>query len=392
MIHNDVLSQLQLLVKTSAPPLLEISQQELELPQLVPGQKVPAHVIASLPNGRFEVLIADKTLDMNLPRNTQAGDTLELVFVSPKPRLTFVLASDLSAVAKPLDPGTTKSPVTLSETARFLGGLLEKTLPGQADKLDAGKLNPRGEAVSTLAKSAPVSAGLPADIPKFAQALREAVSQSGLFYESHQAQWVSGQRLTAELFSEPQGRLSPAMQGQNGMVEHRALSTPLPGGATSHMTEPLSAQIQSQTPSSASSLQDSMGAKPLQPAHPDTLPIVRQQIEALDSRQILWQGQVWPGQSMDWTIEERAAREQGSSDAQANWQTQLHLVMPQLGEIGARLALHPTGLRLQLDAPDEATAKLFAREAPSLQQALESAGLSLIEMNIHRTDEQARQK
>lgn len=379
MIHNDVLSQLQLLVKTSAPPLLEISQQELELPQLVPGQKVPAHVIASLPNGRFEVLIADKTLDMNLPRNTQAGDTLELVFVSPKPRLTFVLASDLGAVARPLDSGSAKSPVTLSETARFLGGLLEKSLPGQADKL-----NPRGEPLSALAKSAPVSAGLPADMPKFAQALREAVSQSGLFYESHQAQWVTGQRSTAALFQEPQGRLSPAMPGQTGTAETRPVNAGFATAQSAPVTETSSAQTQNPV---TSNMPDALGAKPLQPAHPDTLPIVRQQIEALDSRQILWQGQVWPGQSMDWTIEERAAREQEGAEAQASWQTQLHLVMPQLGEIGAKLALHPSGIRLQLDAGDETTARLLEREGKSLQQGMESAGLKLVEMTIRRTDE-----
>ena len=91
MIHNDVLSQLQLLINTSAPPLLEVSQQQLALPQLTPGQRVPAHVMANLPNGRFQVLIPDKALDMNLPKNTQPGDTLELVFVTENHRLTFIL-------------------------------------------------------------------------------------------------------------------------------------------------------------------------------------------------------------------------------------------------------------------------------------------------------------
>jgi hypothetical protein len=126
MIHNDVLSQLQLLIKTSAPPLLEVSQQQLEVPQLTPGQKVPAHVVANLPNGRFQVLIADKALDMNLPKNTQPGDTVELVFVTEKPRLTFILASDLGAVAATANAANAKPQVSLSETARFLGGLLEK--------------------------------------------------------------------------------------------------------------------------------------------------------------------------------------------------------------------------------------------------------------------------
>jgi hypothetical protein len=356
MIHNDVLSQLQLLIKTSAPPLLEVSQQQLEVPQLTPGQKVPAHVVANLPNGRFQVLIADKALDMNLPKNTQPGDTVELVFVTEKPRLTFILASDLGAVAATANAANAKPQVSLSETARFLGGLLEKAAQPEAAQTKA----------ANIAQTAPLLSGAPGKALDFAQSLRGALTQSGLFYESHQAQWVAGQRPISDLLHEPQGRLSPAAANQaNPNVNPSEL-------------QQSSTLLQNQN--------DALSSKPLagvQPAHPETLPIVRQQLEALDTRQVMWQGQVWPGQAMDWRIEERSAREQGGGDIeQPEWQTSLHLVLPQLGEISARLILHPQGIRIQLGAAESTAVKLMTEQRLALQQGMESSGLQLAEIKV----------
>ncbi len=447
MIHNDLSTQLQLLLKTSAPPLLEVSQQQLELPQLVPGQKVPAHVIANLPNGRFQVLIADKTLDMNLPRNTQPGDTLELAFVTARPRLTFVLASDLANAASTGNAANTASTVarpqvSLSETARFLGGLLEKITQPET----------RQAAASNIAQVAPLLSGAPAKTLDFAQALRGALTQSGLFYESHQAQWITGQRPLTDLLREPQGRLSPAaaslMQLEPGREKTSHLNTPLPSvsdetpaSQNQHdalfsgkplavaqppaMPETRAAELQAvysprahgivredapshisttgtpgikpdepqQTPVLPQNQNDvSSSGKPLastQPAHPETLPIVRQQLEAIDSRQVMWQGQVWPGQTMEWQIEERNARAPGSEMIMPEWQTSLHLMLPQLGEISARLTLQPNGIRVQLDATDPASASLLAEQRTALQQGMASSGLQLVEMKVSHEHQEA---
>ena len=35
-----------------------------------------------------------------------------------------------------------------------------------------------------------------------------------MFYESHQSQWVLGQRPVSDLLSEPQGKLSAALRGE----------------------------------------------------------------------------------------------------------------------------------------------------------------------------------
>jgi hypothetical protein len=177
---------------------------------------------------------------------------------------------------------------------------------------------------------------------------------------------VAGQRPISDLLHEPQGRLSPAAANQaNPNVNPSEL-------------QQSSTLLQNQN--------DALSSKPLagvQPAHPETLPIVRQQLEALDTRQVMWQGQVWPGQAMDWRIEERSAREQGSGDIeQPEWQTSLHLVLPQLGEISARLILHPQGIRIQLGAAESTAVKLMTEQRLALQQGMESSGLQLAEIKV----------
>jgi cytochrome c biogenesis protein ResB len=155
----------------------------------------------------------------------------------------------------------------------------------------------------------------------------------------------------------------------------------------------VNAQVMEQRQQQLSNLQhaiDTQSSKALssgQIAHPDTLPLVRQQLEVLDSRQVAWQGQVWPGQTMDWKIEERSAREQSSEMAMPEWQTSLRLVLPQLGEITAKLTLHPQGIRIQLDASEPASAKLLAEQRVALQQGMETSGLQLVEMKVrHETE------
>ncbi|MDO9067998.1 MAG: hypothetical protein Q7W05_06040, partial [Deltaproteobacteria bacterium] len=197
MIHNDVLNQLQLLIKTSAPPLIEVAQTPLEEPLWVPGQRLTAMVLANLPNGRFQVQVGDMALDMNLPRNSQPGDQVELTFVSNQPRLTFALTRDLPAAAGSNLPVDAKPQVTLSDSVRYLGALLQK-ISDQAET-QAAPLN----------KTAPLLPAAPSDIKEFATSLRNTLSQSGLFYESHQAQWVAGERRLTDLLQEPQGKLSP---------------------------------------------------------------------------------------------------------------------------------------------------------------------------------------
>lgn len=347
MIHNDIQNQLALLIKTSAAPLIEVAQDATQTPQWVPGERLPAYVLANLPNGRFQVQVGDQILDLNLPRNSEPGQKLDLTFISATPRMTFALASDL-AQALPSNSG-----VTLSETAKFLGALLQR---GNA------------ETVSTpAAKATPILPGAPPALPQeFASALRNAVSHSGLFYESHQAQWVSGERSLNSLMQEPQAKLP--------MVQAAAVPTATSAAAPQ--------QAENAKPAVTDIAQTAINNASRDVVHPQAMPIVHQQLDTLDTRQILWQGQVWPGQHMDWQIEEDGARHADYDDEAPRWHTRLHLELPSLGGVTARLAIDGGRIRAELNAERDDSASLLRGELAQLVNAMEASGLKVAGMAV----------
>lgn len=421
MINNDVANQLQLLIKAVAPPLIEVADTPLEAPQWVPGQRLQAVVLASLPNERFQVLVSDHELDMNLPRNTQPGDKLELTFVSAQPRPTFVLTSDLP------QPQGVQSDAKLSQAARFLGALLRGDVPAAA-KDQAGD----------VARAMPILSGPPNDVPELAGRLGKALSQSGLFYESHQAQWVAGQRPLAQLLQEPQGQLSPRLlQGEVAAksvlqelttgLDKNQLASALTSDRLSSAPaqEDVAPKSISQAPASGlekyqlvsalasdrqpvqlsqgdvapkSAVQEAVagveknqlasalfpGAVPArEQVHPQTTGLVQQQLEVLDGRHVVWQGQVWPGQSMEWRIEERdARREENAPGGDSEWQTSLRLQMPRLGNINAVLGLTPKGVQLKLTANASATAAVMKDRQEDLRKSMEASGLKILSFAV----------
>lgn len=342
MIHNDIQNQLQLLIKTSAPPLVEVAQHAAEVPQWTPGQRLPAHVLASLPNGRFEVKVGDQILDLNLPRNTQTGDTLELTYIASSPRLTFALTRDLANTLP------ANSPVSLSDTAKFIGSLLQK-----------------GVEAGHAAKNAPVITAPPSDPADFSQSLRQAVSQSGLFYESHQVQWLSGERNLASLLQEPQGRLSPLV----GQAEAPKQNVP---GAAIRSGDAATLQASGLLTDQATT----------DPVHPQAMQIVQQQLQTLDSRQIVWHGQVWPGQEMQWEIEEDAAHRGDDEQAAASWHTRLNLQLPSLGGVSAKLAFVNGTIQLDIAAGNAASVDRMRSAQAALAECFTASGLPLAGVSI----------
>lgn len=334
MIHNDIQNQLALLIKASAPPLIEIADGPVETPQWVPGQRLPAHIIASLPNGRFQVEVGNQMLDMNLPRNSEPGQTIELTFISSQPRLTFALTQQL-AHALPPDSG-----VSLSEAAKFLGALMQRGSSSLAS-------------MATLQGVAPIISGPPVNTADFAAALQAAFSRSGLFYEAHQAQWVAGERTLAHLLQEPQAQLPPLTQSA--------------GKATTASGPSLDMARAEGTPTEKTSL----------PVHPLAQPLVQRQLESLDHGQVLWQGQVWPGQEMRWEIREDDAGRRGSEDTPEIWMTRLHLDLPQLGGVTAQLAVNSGNVRIDFVVERDATVDRLRDALGDLARAMEVSGLKM---------------
>lgn len=228
-------------------------------------------------------------------------------------------AADAAAFAQ-----TGSAQTILSPTAKVLSNVLSLAM--------SAPNTPNG--IVAAAPLAPAPGAAPAQL---AAALQDSVARSGLFYESHVAEWAAGRRPLAELATEPQ------MQ--------RAFAGAVP-------------------------TEDTAAAQ-----------LVNLQLQTQEQARVVWQGQVWPGQDMHWEVQrdERDAADDARPDGEAaepGWRSSLHLRFPLLGEIGARLYMSGDQVHLQLDAGDSKVGELLRERSGELGAAMEAAGISLSSFNI----------
>ena len=306
-----------------------------KLPELSIAQRYQASIDTRLPNGSFKVLVNGHEMQMNLPENVRTGDQLNLLLVSKEPRLKFALLSitpNPAGVTHSSQLPTTLSGIAteadLSKAGLFLGNLTQepnKSLPSPP-----------------LISNTPLLSGPPINSQQLPGLLKQALSHSGLFYENHQAQWVAGKMTSEQLSQEPQSKLTP--------LTSASLNTPI-----------------------AVTMLSSSDA----PVHPQSLTIVQQQLNLLETGQLTWRGEVWLGQSMEWSITDQPPSGRESSDPQ-QWQSRLRLTLPRLGEVVATLELNQDGLKLAIRAQDEATLSLMRNDQQPLSEAMTTAGLKVL--------------
>jgi hypothetical protein len=314
--------------------ILASATQDAKLPQVQIGQKVAAKVEAQLPNGNFKVRIENQPLQMNLPAGTKAGDTLDLVLLTREPRLTFKL-----------DQTQNLPQSELSQTGRLISQLLP----------DPSKQT------APMAGAKPVLPSPPQESGQLAQALQNTLSKSGLFYESHQAQWVMGQRPLEQLLQEPQN----VQTAQPAPAEIK-LQGQLTQQSAAHMAKG-SADV------SELKIKDSV------------LPVVKQQIQTLESQEFSWNGQIWPGQNMEWQIREEEDQHRGGSSeetAQRAWYSRLRLALPNLGQIDANLRLSGSGVQISFQVAKPQTQNSLKMQMNRLQDSLQANGVNLLSSTV----------
>ena len=107
------------------------------------------------------------------------------------------------------------------------------------------------------------------------------------------------------------------------------------------------------------------------------LPLVHQQLDAVATQNFIWQGQVWPGQTMEWEIEDPAAEGRSTDEPEDNWNSTLRLTLPRLGGVEARLHLTPAGVAMRLIADNDTTRQALADAEARLADALAAADVPL---------------
>ncbi len=326
MLPTNLSNALKVLTRSDKPLITSSASSKLAV-----GQQVQGTVGTQLKSGAYNVAVAGETVQMRLPAEIRSGELINLRVVATSPQLSL----SLLATSNPLS-----TQEQIGATARLLADLAD--LPGK--KVPIQQLG--GTAVWPSHDSAP-------DSKQLASALRDALGNSGLFYESHQAEWVQGGRSTAQLLVEPQNRLFDLVPkfelNQSTLDAQHAVTT-------------------SPHSEAAKQVAQTMVAKEL-------IPLVQQQLHAMETHQLTWIGQVWPEQQMQWEIqgEEPHAR----NEQERRWHTELELDLPKLGDVHAKLAFSAQGLELRLQAGDTATLQLFERAMPALRAALAQADIAV---------------
>ncbi|MCC2956992.1 flagellar hook-length control protein FliK [Massilia sp. IC2-477] len=334
-------------------------------PQL--GKALHGEVLAKLTDGSFVVKVANIPARMQLPAGAQVGADVPLTLVSVNPRPTFQVGTGANPVfseagpplPKGADPG--KAPLAMREGAapqsgaavgraaallqagaagagaQSLGAEANNTTLSQAGKTIGGVLAAAQKAELPLSAAlgrTPVVAAAGADAASIATGLQQAVGKSGLFYESHVAEWAQGARPMAELNAEPQQQL--AREGVRQL-----------------------------------------------PTDPATAQFINLQLATQEQAQLAWQGNLWPGQPMRLEVQ-RETREghEEAGEPETSWHSRLRLHFPELGELDARLTLTGGRLQLQFAAGSADTAALLRRHVGSLAGALEAAGTQLAGFDV----------
>ncbi|MFL9869675.1 flagellar hook-length control protein FliK [Paraburkholderia fungorum] len=292
--------------------------------------------------------------------------------------------------------------------------------------------NPAGTAAAAGTAATANVAAAQVPVAALAAALEQTVGQSGLFYESHLAQWLAGQSTPAALAGEAQNKLvaaaaqlplnwaSDADQAASSNASSRqgmgaAANGPAngaqDGNAAARMPSIQTAQAARFVAGEvlASSLSDLNG----QPAHaslrgaavqaddsgspqnsqsmaaavhPATVPLVRQQLDLLATGQFRWTGEAWPGAKLDWTVEQegdewdRSGGGMASEDDQP-WRTRLTLSLPTLGTVDADLTLTGSRLIARVQASPVGAARL-SMQGEDFRQRLAAAGIELHGLTI----------
>jgi len=325
------------------------------------GQTLRAEVLRRLDDGSYVVRVGDSAARMPLPQGAQVGQQLPLTLVSLDPRPTFQLGTGKNTVYAEAGPAFAhlegKEPAALARSGALAAQIsAAAALPGAAGDGAGASISPAGkllgEVIAAAAKAGaqdgaaavartPLLAAPSGDAGQLASALQHGLERSGLFYESHLAEWARGVRPLGDLALEPQARM------------------PSP-------TRPA-------------------------PLDPDTAQLINQQLGVQEQGRVAWQGPLWPGQALHWEVERKdddpsgGGGQQDGAGAEAGpaWQSRLRLRFAGLGEVNAQVVLSGQQLHIRLDAlaPD-ACARMQAQQA-RLAAALEAAGTPLATLAIH---------
>ncbi|WP_300335701.1 flagellar hook-length control protein FliK [Accumulibacter sp.] len=378
MISPEGANRIQPAADLALRPALPAQQITDKLVGMVAGQRLLAEIQAMLPNGTYRALINQRSVTLALPFAARSGDAIELEVAESDGKLTLAVVARGTAEAGKASGEAAAT--TLSRT----GQLISNLLGGGRD----GKSKPTALALNG---NQPLAAGAPNNAQDLVPLLRQAIVQSGMFYEAHQAEWVEGRYTKAQLLQEPQGKLAPGttagQQASAGGASGNVVRAAADGAPALGATGEAANRTATITPAPAA--QSAPRAQLAQPIAQQLQGLVQQQLEAFASQNFSWHGQAWPGQQIHWEIDNEPNGRAHDDDhgGTGTWQTRLRLTLPRLGEVDARVHIQGQQMKLSMIASDAATRDLLRSQTEMLRGQLEQAGLALAALGVAAPDE-----
>jgi len=271
------------------------------------GQLYEAKVLEKISDADFLVKVDETILRMPLGNAGQVGQTLSLRYLQSQPTPTFLLSQPQLNLEE--------EPVSVSQTAQLIHHLLKEA---------------SAEGASTRYQATGVVTQHPNNPQIMAQDFKQAISQTGLFYESHLSEFEQGERSLSAIMQEPQN----------------TQKTPL---AT----------------------------------------LVSQQLNVLENQRFSWSGEVWQGQKMQLDVYQTSENIQNERQSSASSlsedhpiQSEMTLHLPKLGKINAKLSLVGGRLSVNLQAEQNGTQQTLNQQRPQLAAAIEKNGQALDALTV----------
>ncbi|NHZ99213.1 flagellar hook-length control protein FliK [Massilia sp. CCM 8734] len=365
------------------------------------GKSMQVAVLSRFNDGTFLVRVAGEQARMSLPQGAEAGTEVPMTLISITPRPQFRLDTGQPAQLPGQAPGAPQLPLPAGAAAPERTAapppVLPQAQPAPQEGKGAAAANMAGRATSlaaTLLGKSPMTASadlpsldantLPARIsstgqllarildighppsgkapaitgaaplinPKngapqaaeLARKLEQSISGSGVFYESHVAEWADGKRPLSELQREPQMQQAMATPGAR------------PASAAAELA---SAQL------------------------------INLQLTTQEQARVSWQGQLAPGQQLQWEIHKDAPEQRGrgaGDDSAPVWRSGMRLRFPLLGEIEATIVTSGDKVHIELRTASAGTGEALRARAGELTSALDVSGTALASLII-RTQE-----
>jgi hypothetical protein len=120
----------------------------------------------------------------------------------------------------------------------------------------------------------------------------------------------------------------------------------------------------------------------------ESVHMINLQLNTLEQQRVVWQGELWPGQPIEWEISEELphGKKTEAEPEERAWQSIVRFDMPVLGAVSASVRLTGQKLQIQVRAANEATASLLRTHGDALSSALDAAGSPLELLTVKRDE------